>query len=68
MRVAVARAGGRLRVRVTDDGRGFDPRNLPEGSLGLRGMRERAALAGGSLELVSHPGGGTTVTLEVPLA
>jgi signal transduction histidine kinase len=54
-----------LSLRVTDDGRGFDPAaigtQLPAGRLGLLGMRERAALAGGQLTVQSAPGQGTTV-------
>jgi two-component system sensor histidine kinase UhpB len=50
---------------VADDGRGFDP---GAGGAGLRGMRERALLVGGALELESSPGHGTRVRLAVPLS
>jgi two-component system sensor histidine kinase UhpB len=50
-------------VRVTDDGDGFDVDNA-EGH-GLVGMRERARLAGASIEVVSRPGAGTTVELHL---
>jgi two-component system sensor histidine kinase UhpB len=65
--VEVLARGGRAAVRVTDDGRGFAPRALPDGRepLGLVGMRERALLAGGSLTVSSAPGQGTLVQLEV---
>lgn len=57
--------GGGLCLRVVDDGRGFDPTvpdtQLQAGHLGLLGMRERAALAGGRLTVHSAPGQGTTV-------
>lgn len=46
---------------MSDDGRGFDPRG-DVGGTGLRGMRERMASVGGSLELTSRVGGGTCVT------
>lgn len=50
---------------MADDGRGFDPtaldRHLPAGRLGLLGMRERAALAGGQLTVRSAPGHGTII-------
>lgn len=57
-----------LRLRVTDDGTGFDPnvRDVRR-RLGLVSMRERAEAIGGRLEIDSSPGVGTTVTLEVPL-
>jgi signal transduction histidine kinase len=57
---------------VEDDGRGFEVEAPRDGRghtdrLGLVGMRERAALLGGSLTLESRPGGGTTVAAEIPL-
>ncbi|MCL6522419.1 MAG: sensor histidine kinase [Firmicutes bacterium] len=58
-----------LYVRVQDDGRGFSPEQLigqPERSIGLAGMRERAALVDGRLEIRSRPGQGTTVELTIP--
>ncbi|MGV3531007.1 MAG: sensor histidine kinase, partial [Chthoniobacteraceae bacterium] len=55
-----------LLLTVTDNGRGMDgkPTNA---QLGLVGMRERAFAAGGSLEISSTPGEGTTVSVKVPL-
>jgi two-component system sensor histidine kinase UhpB len=50
---------------VTDNGRGFAFAEEGKG-LGLSGMRERALLVGGSLEIDSSPGKGTTVKLDVP--
>jgi signal transduction histidine kinase len=52
-------------VRVEDDGRGFDAA-LPTAGLGLTGMRERAALMGGELELTSSAAG-TVVSARFPL-
>ena len=59
---------GRLVVTVADDGSGFDPDapGLRSRRLGLTSMEERARALGGSLAVVSRPGEGTTVTLEVP--
>lgn len=58
-----------LVVTVADDGRGFDltpALDSRERSLGLFGMRERAALVGGRLRIDSRPARGTRVHLEVP--
>jgi signal transduction histidine kinase len=57
--------GGRVRLRVRDDGRGFDPRGIPRGHLGLLTMRERAEACGGDLEIDSAPGRGTEVRVTV---
>ena len=63
-------AGGRpeMVLRVTDDGRGFDPeaRAIRSRRLGLTSMHERAASLGGRLTIVSAAGEGTTVELRVP--
>mgnify|MGYP003754828401 CR=1 FL=1 len=64
--------GDALRVKVLDDGIGFDvakERELAEerGTWGLVNMEERARLIGGSLSIASDQGRGTTVLLEVPL-
>ncbi len=59
---------GRLIVTVADDGAGFDPDapGVRSRRLGLTSMEERAKALGGTLVVVSKPGEGTTVTLEVP--
>ena len=56
-----------VRIRVADDGRGFDaPSQLLDGSgLGLIGMQERARLVGGELSIESVPGEGTQVVLTL---
>jgi signal transduction histidine kinase len=54
-------------LRVHDDGIGFDDQNLAiTQSLGLMGMRERATLAGGTLDLKGALGEGMTVTVTMP--
>jgi PAS domain S-box-containing protein len=59
---------GLMTLAVTDNGRGFNPKDLRESEcLGLAGMRERAGLLGGSLEMHSKPGGGTRVDVRLPL-
>jgi PAS domain S-box-containing protein len=58
----------RLVLSIRDNGRGFDQADPAlSGALGLLGMRERAAMLGGGVNIVSVPGKGTTVTAWVPL-
>jgi signal transduction histidine kinase len=63
--VRLVRGAGSVELRVQDDGAGFAPGK--SGRLGLRGMRERAALLGGSVEVGSEPGAGTTITAHIPV-
>jgi signal transduction histidine kinase len=64
--VTLRRQDGMLILEVTDDGRGFDPSGQRgDGRYGLVGMRERAALCGGQLDIASQPGRGTTVRLAI---
>ncbi|MDV6374687.1 sensor histidine kinase [Deinococcus sp. ZS9-10] len=55
-------------VSIRDDGRGFDPTAAGRGTLGQRSMRERAAGAGGTLEVTSAVGEGSLVILRLPVA
>jgi signal transduction histidine kinase len=64
--IALALDGGRLSIAVTDDGRGFDPSQV-NGSTGLIGLRDRIAAVGGTLDVRSEPGSGTTLTAIVPV-
>jgi signal transduction histidine kinase len=73
--VSVTERGGVVQASVTDDGKGLpDASRLGprgdglEGGFGMSGMRERAELVGGELELVPAQGGGTMMRLTVPLA
>lgn len=60
---------GGTRLEIRDNGAGFDPRvSIGEEHHGLRNMASRARAAGGTLSVVSAPGGGTTVTAEIPAA
>ena len=60
--VRLERDAHELRLAVVDDGQGFDTAHPPpEGHYGLQGMRERADLVGGELEIVSQADKGTTV-------
>ena len=69
--VRLSCSGGALAVSVEDDGRGFQPTEGLSGGqragLGLHGMRERAGMLGGTLEIASAPGRGTSVRLRLPL-
>ena len=66
--VALDVGGERISMRVTDDGKGFDPaaRAIRSRRLGLTSMRERAHSLGGTLTVDSAPGRGTTVRVDVP--
>lgn len=55
---------GRLYLEVVDNGCGFDPAHVREGSLGLAGMQERASLIGAAFGISSHPGA-TCVRLDL---
>jgi signal transduction histidine kinase len=55
-----------LRLRVIDDGKGFDPQNLDRG-LGLVGIRERVELLNGNCGVNTTPGEGTCLWVEIPL-
>ncbi len=58
----------RVHLEITDDGTGYDLAVARgNGGMGLRGMDERAQRIGGTLEIISAPGEGTTVKVEVPL-
>lgn len=68
LRVALQVQDGQLILEVVDDGRGIAPAQLENRrSLGLLGMRERAMVWGGVLDIQSPPEGGTAVVLRLPL-
>jgi two-component system sensor histidine kinase UhpB len=56
----------KVMLQITDDGKGFDA-GLQKKTLGLLGMKERAHMINGDLEIVSEPGKGTTVSVTVAL-
>ena len=56
--------GALVRLRISDDGVGFDPANVSSG-IGLTSMRERLRLVGGELFVSSAPNSGTTITAQV---
>jgi signal transduction histidine kinase len=65
--IQVTTRDDRVTVEVRDDGVGFDPALNPPG-FGLLGMRERLELVGGTLDVSSAPGRGTSVRVELPLS
>lgn len=68
VRVSLARDDSAISLEVADDGIGFDQEAAAlKGGMGLSGMRERARQIDGNLRLMSEPGRGTRVQLEVPI-
>ena len=68
IRVTLFRSEKYARLTIRDNGRGMNMRKIGSGrSLGLLGMRERAAALGGDVEILSQPGRGTTVIARVPI-
>lgn len=65
--VSVQNEAGELRVEVSDGGPGFDALRLPEGHLGLLGIRERVQSLGGLFRVESQVGRGTRVVACLPL-
>ena len=68
VRVELGRIASGVRLRVGDDGKGFDPARVPDGHLGLTGMRARADKVGARFSVKSVPGEGTTIEVVVPNA
>ena len=67
--VAISRRNGSVYALVTDDGRGFDPtdRGMHDAHLGIITMRETITMEGGTFDLSSAPGSGTTVEFSLPV-
>ena len=65
--VDLARDGERARIRVRDDGRGFDPAETRRSAHGLVGMRYRVEAAGGQMRVASAPGQGAVIEAWLPL-
>jgi signal transduction histidine kinase len=64
-RVELTQTNGAIRVKIADEGRGFDPKRTR--GMGLLGMEERVKRLGGALTIESRPGAGTTIRVELPL-
>lgn len=65
-RVELDADGGAIELRVTDDGVGMRSLGSSSETIGIEGMRERALLANGTLDIESRPDQGTQVKLRVP--
>jgi signal transduction histidine kinase len=66
----LASRGQSIDLEIHDDGHGFDPATAPgqiDGHFGLQGMHERAKRLGGTLDVASTPGRGTSVTVHLPI-
>ncbi len=66
-RVEAIVAGCVLRVRIEDDGVGFDPSSVNGDHFGVEGMRLRAALLEGQFDIDSRVGAGTRIRAEIPI-
>ncbi len=69
-RVEIARVDASLRIRIEDDGKGFDESSDPTPTsrgLGLVGVRERVARLGGTLRVESNLGAGTRLMVDLPV-
>jgi signal transduction histidine kinase len=66
VRVHATWGNAAFEVTVGDNGRGFDPAGTDGTSFGIKGMRERAALIGAEVEIVSRPRDGTRVVVRMP--
>jgi nitrate/nitrite-specific signal transduction histidine kinase len=67
--IAVTEVGDDIVLRLKDNGAGFDVGAPgPEGHFGMAMMRERAQVGGGTFDVASAPGDGTTITVRFPTA
>jgi signal transduction histidine kinase len=66
-RVGLREDGEFVSLIIDDDGAGFDPAAVDRAGWGLRNLHERATALGGTFELTSQPGEGTTVTIRFPV-
>jgi PAS domain S-box-containing protein len=68
VRITLTERNHRVRIQVRDWGVGFDRGKAEENRFGLSGIRERARVLGGTCRILTKPGKGTTVVVEIPLA
>jgi PAS domain S-box-containing protein len=63
--VSIASTSRKIRMNVTDNGKGFDLGSVDAGRLGLLGMKERVEMVGGTFHVDSAPGKSTTIRVEI---
>lgn len=64
VRLSLQQQDGILRLQIQDNGKGFNPKEISEQQLGIRGMVERAELIGAKLKIQSTPNQGTLIELQ----
>jgi PAS domain S-box-containing protein len=65
--VELKREGRQIKLSISDNGIGFNPHPTNKKTLGVIGMKERAAMLGGKYELSTSPGNGTSIKVTLPL-
>lgn len=65
--IALGSDGREVELRISDDGVGMPSSRMNAETIGIEGMRERALLANGTLDIETRPGQGTQVTLRLPV-
>lgn len=65
--ITLERETDALKLKISDDGVGFDPKIRKEESFGLVGMRERVFMLGGELYVISAPGQGAEIRVQIPM-
>ncbi len=68
VQIRLRQVGGQMELAIADNGRGISDVECAAQSLGLLGMRERAAAVGGRLAITGAPGQGTTLRVTVPIS
>ena len=58
--------GGQIELKIKDDGKGFDTGNMKRSGIGLKNIKKRVELIGGTQELKSEPNLGTELIIKIP--
>ena len=66
MRIRIQADEGSIEMEIEDDGVGFDPAKLKKEHFGIRGMRERVEMLGGTMKIESNPEEGTRIIVTIP--